>query len=434
MSQLDLIPARSPTIGRAIDADTLLRTFILAAVFLLLWISFRPFQSLADPPLVTEVGNVANQVGYSLLFLVLAAWCATHQPARLLLLVRPVLIVTLFWFALTVVTSWEPSLSARRLAFTLITIAIAGMVMLAPKNIRHFSDVLAAVVLVVLALCYLGVLLAPSLSIHQSTDFLEPELAGNWRGVFAHKNEASAVMVLFVFVGLFAGRVRGAAIGAAIIIPALAFLFFTQSKTSIVMLPLVLMISVIMARVRRPAAGIGIALTGVMIFNVLSVGSIYSEPIRKLLDLVLADATFTGRTEVWEFVLEHVRERPITGFGFATFWGTPEVVYGMGGYEIWANTAGHAHNGYLDLALTVGIPGAVLVTLWLVVLPLVDFYRAPRGRSAAAPLEMLFLRVSLFAAYASCFESMLLQEGGAALFLFAATFGLRLLSVTRVKP
>ena len=103
--------------------------FLLAAVFLLLWISFRPFQSLADPPQVTEVGNIANQVGYSLLFLVLAAWCLAHQPSRLLLLVRPVLIVTLLWFALTAVTSWEPSLSARRLAFTLLAIAIAGMVM-----------------------------------------------------------------------------------------------------------------------------------------------------------------------------------------------------------------------------------------------------------------------------------------------------------------
>jgi O-antigen ligase len=340
--------------------------------------------------------------------------------------------VTLSWFALTVVTSWEPSLSARRLAFTLVTIGIAGMVMLVPKNIRHFSDVLAAVVLFVLLLCYLGVLFEPALSIHQSTDFLEPELAGNWRGVFGHKNEASAAMVLFIFIGLFAGRVRGAAIGAAIIVPASAFLFFTQSKTSIAMLPLVLIISAVMTVVRRPALGIAIALSGVLIFNVLSVGSIYSEPIRNLLDMVLTDATFTGRTEVWEFVLQHVRERPITGFGFATFWGTPEVVYGMGGYQVWANAAGHAHNGYLDLALTVGIPGAALVTLWLVVLPLVDFYRAPRS-SSTDPLKMLFLRVSLFAAYGSCFESMLLQEGGAALFLFAAAFGLRLLSVTRVR-
>lgn len=433
MSYPGLMPARNPTIGLTLDAGTLLRTFLLAAVFLMLWISFRPFQSLADPPAVTEAGNLANQTGYSLLFLALAAWCFAHQPSRLLLLVRPVLIVTLFWFALSVVTSWEPALSARRLAFTLIAIGIAGMVMLVPKNTRHFSDVLAAVVLFVLLLCYLGVLLAPPLSIHQSTDFLEPELAGDWRGVFGHKNEASAVMVVFVFIGLFAGRVRGAVIGAAVVVPALVFLFFTHSKTSMAMLPLVLIISVVMARIRRPAMGITIALAGVVIFNILSVGSLYSEPIRNLLNLVLTDATFTGRTEVWEFVLQHVRERPIMGFGFATFWGTPEVVYGMGGYEVWANTAGHAHNGYLDLALTIGIPGAALATLWLVVLPLVDFYRAPRN-SSAAPLAMLFLRVSLFAAYGSCFESLLLQEGGAALFLFAATFGLRLLSMTRVKP
>ena len=64
--------------------------------------------------------------------------------------------------------------------------------------------------------------------------------------------------------------------------------------------------------------------------------------------------------------------------------------------------------------------------------PLIDFYRSPRERSAA-PLEMLFLRVCLFAAYASCFENLLLREGMAALFLFMATFGLRLLSVTRMR-
>jgi O-antigen ligase len=431
--RLDLISAESPTVGRALDADSLIRTFLLTAVFLLLWISFRPFESLAEPPEVTGVGNIANQVGYSLLFLVLAAWTFFHQPSRLMLLVRPILIATLLWFALSAVTSWEPSLSARRLAFTLLTIGIAGMVMLVPKNVRQFSDVMTAVVLIVLVLCYLGVVFSPSLSIHQSSDFLEPELAGDWRGVFGHKNEASAAMVLFTFIGLFVGRVRGAVLGAAIIVPALTFLLFTQSKTSIAMLPLVLIISAIMARVRRPATGIAMALSGVAIFNILSVGSIYSEPVRNLLDQVLTDSTFTGRTEVWQFVLDHVMERPITGFGFASFWGTPEVVYGMGGYAIWANTAGHAHNGYLDLALTIGIPGAVLVILWLVLLPLIDFYRSPHEPSAV-PLEMLFLRVCLFAAYGSCFESMLLQEGGAALFLFAATFALRLLSVSRLTP
>ncbi len=433
MARLDLTDYRNTTTGEGVDLDTLIRTVLLAAVFLVLWISFRPFVNLGEPPDLAEAGqgNLVNQVGYLVLFLTLACWSLAHQPARLLELVRPILVASLFWILMSVLHSWEPALAGRRFILTLIAIAIAGMAMLLPKNVRHFADVMAAVVLVVLVLCYLGVLLAPSLSIHQSTDVVEPELAGDWRGLFAHKNDASAVMALFVFMGLFVGRVRSATLGGAIAVLALVFLIFTHSKTSIAMLPVVMIVSAIMTRVRSRVFGIAVALSGIVLFNLISLGSLYFEPLRNFLDLVLADATFTGRTDVWQFVLDHIKERPILGYGFWTFWGSPEVVYGMGGYAVWANTAGHAHNGFLDIALTIGIPGAILVVLWLVVYPLADFYKAPRD-PYAGPLAMLFLRVCLFMAYESCFEAMLLKEGGASLFLFAATFGLRFLSVSRV--
>jgi O-antigen ligase len=433
VSRPDIIPAQNRTIGATIDADTIIRTVLLTATLLAMWISFRPFQSLSDPPEVTESGNIVIQLGYSTLLALLAAWCLAHQPMRLMILLRPILLATLAWFVLSVMTSWEPLLSARRLVYMIVIMSIAGMAMLLPKNVRHFGDVLAAAALLILALCYLGVFLVPARSVHQATDFLEVELAGDWRGVFGHKNEASAVMVIFVFIGLFVARVRNVAVGAAIVALAFIFLIFTHSRTSIATLPVVLIVSVIMARVRRPATGIAVALALLMLFNIFSVGSVYFEPVRNLLGLVLTDTTFTGRTEVWEFVIDHLKERPLTGFGFASFWGTPEVVYGMGGSTIWANTAGHAHNSYLDLALTTGFPGMALAVLWLVVLPMADFYRAPHEPSSA-PLEILFLRVCLFAAYASSFENMLLQEGGAALFLFAATFGLRFLSVSRATP
>ena len=133
--------------------------------------------------------------------------------------------------------------------------------------------------------------------------------------------------------------------------------------------------------------------------------------------MVLSDSSFTGRTDIWQFALDRMSQRPITGYGFAAFWGTQQVVYGMSGTSIWANTAAHAHNAYLDLALTVGIPGSILVTLWLVVFPMIDFYRSPHEPSAA-PLRMLFLRVCLFAAFGSCFESMLIEESTLALPLY----------------
>ena len=363
----------------------LIRSVLLAAVFLLVWITFRPFENLSTAQEVTEAGNLVNQSTYSLLFLVLATWCLSHDPSRLLVLVRPVLIITLLWFALCVVTSWDPSLSARRFAFTLVTVGLAGMALLLPKNIRHFSDVLAVVVLVVLAACYLGVFLLPEQAIHQTTDYIEPELAGDWRGVFSHKNEASAAMVLFIFIGLFIARVRSVRIGGLIVALALVFLLFTKSKTSIAMLPITLIVSAVLTRIHRPSIGISLVLAVVAAFNILSIGSIYLEPVRDLLDMVLTDTSFTGRTDIWQFALDRVAQRPITGYGFAAFWGTTQVVYGMSGASIWANTVAHAHNAYLNLALTVGIPGSILATLWLVVLPVVDFFRSARcaGRGAA---------------------------------------------------
>ena len=96
MSHLDLMPARSGAISRTLDADLLIRSALFVTVFLIAWISLHPFQSLTDPPpAVAEGGDTANQIGYSALFIVLAAWTCFHQPRRLLLLLRPVLILTL---------------------------------------------------------------------------------------------------------------------------------------------------------------------------------------------------------------------------------------------------------------------------------------------------------------------------------------------------
>jgi O-antigen ligase len=432
VTDIGFIPAHRPAVGRAaFDLDGVVRYILLLSVFLLLWISFRPFTDLSAALDIAEIsGTAINQLGYSLLFVLLGVWCLAHQPRRLVLLIRPVFVALLCWIALSVAASWEPSLAARRFAFTLITLAIAGMVLLVPRNVRQFSSVLSVAVLIVLALCYYGVLFRPSLSIHQSTDFAEPLLAGDWRGVFGHKNGAGATMVVFVFIGLFVARQRNIFLGALIVALATIFLIFTRSATAIAMLPITLAMSVLIGRMRSTAGAIAVTLSLVLSLGVFSIGSIYSEPIHKLVETVLSDPSFTGRTEIWQFTIDSLAKHPITGYGFAAFWSTPEIIYGMSGADVWANTANHAHEGYLDLAVTIGIPGAILAVLWLVVLPLVDFFRAPAD-SSTAPLKMLFLRVCLFAAFGSCFESMLLQEGELGLFFFTSAFALRLLSVSR---
>jgi O-antigen ligase len=305
------------------------------------------------------------------------------------------------------------------------------MLLLLPKNLRHFSDLMAASALIVLVACYLGVLLVPQYAIHHATDFLEPEHAGNWRGVFPHKNDAGATMVLFIFIGFYVARTRSFALGGLIVVLSAVFLAFTQSKTAIGVLPLALLLAAIIGHTRKPALGIFLVVGILLIFNLSSIGTVLFEPMRKLMEAVMPDATFTGRTEIWQLGVQAVAQRPITGYGYSTFWGTPEVVYGMGDAITWANAATDAHNAYLNLALTIGIPGMLLVVAWVVILPIVDFCRNSPNPEVRA-LQTLFLRVCLYGVYASCFESSIFQQVGEVWFFYmTSTFGLRYLSLTR---
>jgi O-antigen ligase len=432
VAQIEFVTAQRPALRRAVEADALIRSVLFIAAFLAVCFSFHPFQSLADAqPTVNSGSDLLNQIGFSVLFLALAAVTAHSEPRRLLLLLRPLLIAVLAWCVLTAVTSWEPSLAARRLAFTMMFMSISAMALLMPKNLRHFGSLMAAVALIVLAACYLGLVFAPSLSIHQATDFLEPEHAGDWRGIFAQKNTAGAVMVLFIFTGMFVARARSLVLGAVIVALAAVFLLFTQSKTDIGMLPLVMILAAVIGRSRRPALGIILVVVPLALVNLFTVGSIYFEPARNVVGMIMPDETFTGRTEIWELALRYAAQRPILGYGFSAFWGTEQIVFKLGETATWANGALDAHNAYVNLALTIGIPGAILAILWLVVLPLVDYYRAPSDPSTD-PLKMLFLRICLFAAYGSCFESIFFSVGAIWFFLTTATFGLRFLSVSRV--
>jgi O-antigen ligase len=68
------------------------------------------------------------------------------------------------------------------------------------------------------------------------------------------------------------------------------------------------------------------------------------------------DDTLTGRTEVWAEVVPVIKQRPLLGFGFGSFWTDERRKL----YDIPT-----AHNGYLDVLLELGEVGLALYTAWL---------------------------------------------------------------------
>jgi O-antigen ligase len=422
-----VVPARpSASAGSFRDALFLVN-------FLLLWLSLTPFRDLGRSDVLETVndGALINQVAVLSSATALAAFVVrTGQLPALRAIAVPALIVTLAWFAASAALSVNADLALRRLVLALITLFQACAFVLIPRDVRHFARLLAIGSLIVVAICYFGVLFLPHLSIHQASDLAEPGLAGNWRGAFGHKNGAGGEMVVFIFIGLFAARMWSRTAGWTLAMLAGVFLYFTQAKSPLGLLPAVLLIPVLALRVRSAWSRNALLLTLPVVLSAITVGSVIVPAIRSMDAALMSDPSFTGRDVIWRFALDSIAARPLVGHGFQAFWGTGALVYNWNPSESWGMRASDAHNGFLNVAVMTGWIGLLAVLAWVVVQPLRDLGRL---RGPEPDLTLLLVRVWLFGLCLSSFESVLFSGGSTLWFMMIVSIvSLRLQTISRL--
>jgi O-antigen ligase len=407
-------------------------TFI--AALLLAWVSLRPFIDLGDAQLRdAATGNeTIAYLAFSCLAVLAIGLAIRDNVPGLMTLISPGFIVFGGWIAMSVVLSSDPGTSMRRVVATLLVAAVTASLMLLPKNQTELARWLGISALGLLAVCYLGVLIVPHLSVHLASDLQEQQLAGDWRGSFGHKNVAAGMMAMLLFIGIYVLRSGAWMAGTAILALSSVFLLNTTGKSSLALCALVLVLSSLTPRVRSPWLRAIILLTPLVLLNVFSVGTVMSDTLAELVSKLPFDASFTGRTDVWTFAIQALQLRPITGYGFEAFWGGSEMRNLPEGME-WTATAAHSHNGYLDTALGIGLPGLALLIVVLVIAPLRNFHVADRSGNDG-DLTTLLLRIWLFGLYLSSLESFFLDRADPLWFTFLmAVFGLHYLARYRLK-
>ncbi|TVR21812.1 MAG: hypothetical protein EA389_14355 [Ilumatobacter sp.] len=108
------------------------------------------------------------------------------------------------------------------------------------------------------------------------------------------------------------------------------------------------------ARMRRRIAVVaGSGVTLVVVVGVISSGAIASRLDRS--------PTLSGRTEIWDVVLQFVGERPIQGWGFMAVWTRPEIIDALA--EQYGREVYEAHSGFMEVLLGVGIIGLVALVV-----------------------------------------------------------------------
>jgi O-antigen ligase len=412
----------------------LVRGAVFIGTLLLAWMTLHPFVDLGNQQLKdTTTGNeTMTYLVFGGLAVLTVALAMRDNMRGLKTLLTPAYLLFGGWIAVTVVLSLDPGTSVKRFALTACVIAVAATLPLLAKTQSELMRWFSISALLLLAVCYLGVLLVPNLSIHLATDIQEPQLAGNWRGAFGHKNVAASVMAMLVFLGIYIVRSGAWLSGAIVVALASLFLLNTAGKSSLALIFLVLALTSLTAIVRSFWLRAVMLLTPLVLLAVLGVGTVMSESLAAVAKWLPLDSSFTGRTDIWQFALQALQLRLPTGYGFEAFWGTDAVRNAPEGME-WAEYASHSHNGYLDTALSMGLPGLALLIVVLVIVPLRNFQAADSGGNSG-PLTMAFLRIWLFGLYLSSLESFFLDRADPTWFTFlVAVFGLHYLARFRVR-
>ena len=411
------------------------RGLVFCAILLVGWITFSPFADLASPETL-ELAEGRDFQLYAAFGLMAAAsffyvWRTDRQA--LACLATPTNLALAAWIGVTLVTSQEISNSLKRVVMFACVGTCCLSLFLLPRGRDDLARLLGVVALVIVGLSYFGLVFLPHYTIHQATDIGEPQLAGDWRGVFGHKNVASAVFSMLTFIGIFVLRAGRTVEGWAIFVLSLVFVLCSGGKSSTAICLTTISLSFLAERTRNVVLWSIIVFSPLALLNFFGIGSILFPQLGAIASALPLDASFTGRTDIWTFAIPKAGETPIFGHGLGAFWNTAALRFGGEDTTIWAGNAAHAHNGYLDTVLAMGLPGLAFTFAALIVQPARDVRRVcARGDEPA--VSLLFLQIWMFSLYLNSLESFLFDRANPGwIGLLFALFGIRFLAEFKIR-
>ena len=411
-------PARSDIIGSRTDKPAAFATvgatglarhlpnFCFSCFIFVAFVGFSPiltgtYEGSAE---LADTGDSLRQAVFAMTFALIAAATVLTSGWRALLKVPIAFVVLLLWCWASVTWAIDPAVSLRRVLFTTV-VALSVVWSVNMLSVRQALSSLGWW-LALIVLADWAVMPFVTMAVHQS-DGLEPLLAGDWRGIHNHKNEAGALCVVAT---MMFGEMALCGV-SRITAPALAglslgFLAMTASKTSIGFLFVAVVLGVVVDRsYRNPNLGRFLAAAGVCLAVLLGIE--FAERTAEVAAFFDDPASLTGRVQIWPMLLRYAANHLFLGSGYGSFWeiGDASPINNDGPH--WLTKIAHAHNGYLDLLVQVGIVGLGFAIGGLVVRPL---YRLSTQPLPVPRSRWLLATIIIFCLLHNLLESSLMDR------------------------
>jgi O-antigen ligase len=187
---------------------------------------------------------------------------------------------------------------------------------------------------------------------------------GAWRGPYIQKNILARISIFscLTYISLDTKQVWHKYLIFGGLALSLGLTVLSQSKTALVVLMLLLILSLIYKSFRHKDL-IAIPLVSTLLLFLSTIVLALVSNAETILSSMGKDFTLSGRTTIWASLIEQIKLRPWLGYGYMGFWPTEEAKSIMTKLFGTTYVPSHSHNGYLELVTSFGLIGAVLFTL-----------------------------------------------------------------------
>ena len=285
-------------------------------------------------------------------FLIVARWKLFIRNAtknKLLWLLVGIVLISALW-------SVVPDLTLRR-SFAMVGTTLFGVYLGTRYNLKEQLHLLAWTLGTGAVFSILLVITLPSYGTMGGL------YTGAWQGIYGHKNTLGQLMVIsaLVFLLLSMSSSRRIWVARAGFGLSVSLLLLANSKSSLVVL-LTLLILLPFCKALQQNYTMGTILFIILMILVGGVANLLVSNLETILGAFGRDATLTGRTDIWGAVLDKIKERPWLGYGYKVFWlsqhGEADYVWNANPWR-----PNHAHNGFLELTLDLGLLGLLVFVL-----------------------------------------------------------------------